>query len=180
VCRCQLTRGHSAAAGGLWLQGRAKDVVKSGGENVAAWEVERCLGTHPGVAAAAVVGLPHPRLGEAVAAVVVLAPGWGWSGPGLQALPPGRRAAAAAAAAGGPSAGGIAARAVDGAALQRHCRAQGLAGFKLPRVVAVAGQLPTNATGKVIKSDVKRALGWQSAEQERVWLDAAAPRRARL
>lgn len=54
------------ARGALWLVGRVKDVVKSGGENVLGAEVERALARHPGVAAAAVVGLPHARLGEQV------------------------------------------------------------------------------------------------------------------
>ena len=58
--------GFLAPDGSLWLLGRAKDMVKSGGENVFAAEVEAVLASHPGVAAAAVVGLPHERLGEQV------------------------------------------------------------------------------------------------------------------
>jgi acyl-CoA synthetase (AMP-forming)/AMP-acid ligase II len=58
--------GWLDAAGRLWLLGRAKDMVKSGGENVHAREVEAMLEGHPAVAAAAVVGLPHTRLGETV------------------------------------------------------------------------------------------------------------------
>lgn len=54
---------------------RYKDVIKSGGENVASMRVEAVLHEHPAVAKAAVVGLPHPRWGEAVTAVVVPAPG---------------------------------------------------------------------------------------------------------
>eukprot|EP00198_Chlamydomonas_reinhardtii_P000720 XP_001690055.1 predicted protein [Chlamydomonas reinhardtii] len=56
--------GYLAADGGLWLLGRAKDMIKSGGENVFAPQVEAVLCAHPAVAAAAVVGLPHERLGE--------------------------------------------------------------------------------------------------------------------
>ena len=77
-------------------------MIKSGGENVHAWEVERALGTHPGVALAAVVGAADWRLGEAVAAAVVLRPGWRWAGGRCQVLlgqPSGRAAAAAAVAA---------------------------------------------------------------------------------
>ncbi|GAA4830722.1 class I adenylate-forming enzyme family protein [Saccharopolyspora rosea] len=52
---------------------RMKDVVIRGGENVYCAEVEAALFEHPAVADAAVVGVPHPTLGEEVAAVVRLA-----------------------------------------------------------------------------------------------------------
>ena len=54
---------------------RAKDVVVRGGENVYCGEVEAALLAQPGVLEAAVVGVPHSRLGEDVAAVLVAAPG---------------------------------------------------------------------------------------------------------
>ncbi len=54
---------------------RKKDMIKSGGESVSSIKVERCLLGHAGVAAAAVVGTPHPHWGEAVVAAVRLAPG---------------------------------------------------------------------------------------------------------
>ncbi|MCL2583516.1 MAG: AMP-binding protein [Streptosporangiales bacterium] len=50
---------------------RYKDIVKTGGENVSSLRVEAVLCQHPGVARAAVIGLPHERWGEAVTAVVV-------------------------------------------------------------------------------------------------------------
>lgn len=58
-----------------YLVDRYKDIVKSGGENVASMRVEAVIATHPAVQRAAVVGLPHPRWGEAVTAVVVLRTG---------------------------------------------------------------------------------------------------------
>jgi long-chain acyl-CoA synthetase len=61
----------------LSIVGRSKDVVIRGGENVAAARVEERLLAHPAVAEALVVGLPHPDLGEEVAAAVVLHPGSG-------------------------------------------------------------------------------------------------------
>ncbi len=54
---------------------RSKDIVKSGGENVSSLRVESVLVQHPSIAAAAVVGLPHDRSGEAVTAFVICAPG---------------------------------------------------------------------------------------------------------
>ena len=50
---------------------RKKDVIVSGGENVASREVEEVLHTHPAVGDVAVVGIPDPRWGEQVCAVVV-------------------------------------------------------------------------------------------------------------
>ncbi|MCP3820346.1 acyl--CoA ligase [Streptomyces sp. A3M-1-3] len=54
---------------------RIKDVVIRGGENVYCVEVEAVLHDHPDVVDAAVLGVPHPVLGEEVAAVVRLRPG---------------------------------------------------------------------------------------------------------
>ncbi|HEY1636078.1 MAG TPA: class I adenylate-forming enzyme family protein [Acidimicrobiales bacterium] len=54
---------------------RAKDMVIRGGENVYSVEVEAVLFEHPGVTDAAVIGIPHPVLGEEVGAVVQLRPG---------------------------------------------------------------------------------------------------------
>ena len=52
-------------------------MVIRGGENVYCVEVEACLFEHPAVADAAVIGIPHPVLGEEVGAVVQLRPGRG-------------------------------------------------------------------------------------------------------
>ena len=61
--------------GFLYVVDRLKDMVISGGFNVFTREVEDCLAQHSSVASAAVIGVPHPRWGEAVAAFVVLRPG---------------------------------------------------------------------------------------------------------
>lgn len=60
------------ANGALFLKGRRKDMIKSGGENVFAGEVEEVLLGAQDVEEAAVVGISHRVLGEAVAAVVIL------------------------------------------------------------------------------------------------------------
>ncbi|HKN95253.1 MAG TPA: o-succinylbenzoate--CoA ligase [Thermoleophilaceae bacterium] len=65
-------RGRLDDEGYLWVEGRLKDVIVTGGENVACAEVERVLEAHPAVVEAAVVGLPDPEWGELVTAFVVL------------------------------------------------------------------------------------------------------------
>jgi len=100
---------------------RMKDMIKSGGENVASREVEEALYRMPGVAEAAVIGLPHPVWIEAVVAVVVAKSG----------------------------------HALDEAELQAHCRRH-LSPFKVPRQVMVVDALPKNASGKVLKRDLRQ------------------------
>jgi len=63
------------ADGFVFIVDRYKDMIVSGGENIYCAEVEGALARHPGVAAAAVIGVPDPRWGEAVHAVVVCKPG---------------------------------------------------------------------------------------------------------
>ena len=64
--------GHIDGEGYLHLTDRTKDLIISGGLNVSSVEVENVLYEHPAVVEAAVVGLPHPVLGEDVAAAVVV------------------------------------------------------------------------------------------------------------
>ncbi len=63
--------GHLDADGYLFIDGRSKDMVIRGGENIACPHVEAALMRHPDVVEAAALGLPHPDLGEELAAVVV-------------------------------------------------------------------------------------------------------------
>ena len=65
----------STASGHLVFKGRIKDMLKVGGENVAAVEVETFLCQHPAVKLAEVVGTTHPRLGEVPVAFIELAAG---------------------------------------------------------------------------------------------------------
>lgn len=67
--------GQFSGDGYLTVVGRGKDLVISGGFNVYPKEVEMALDDLPGVLESAVIGVPHPDLGEAVVAVVVPEPG---------------------------------------------------------------------------------------------------------
>lgn len=67
--------GHLTEDGYLFIDGRSKDVVIRGGENIACPHVEAAIATHPGVVEVAAFGVPHPDLGEELVAVVVHRPG---------------------------------------------------------------------------------------------------------
>ncbi len=64
--------GSFDAEGQIMFHGRTKDMMKVGGENVAAAEIEAVLHTHPAVKLAQVTGIPHPRYVEVPAAFVEL------------------------------------------------------------------------------------------------------------
>jgi len=59
------------AEGLYYIVDRAKDMIVSGGENIYSAEIENVLSTHPQVASVAVIGVPDPRWGEAVKAIVI-------------------------------------------------------------------------------------------------------------
>jgi long-chain acyl-CoA synthetase len=67
--------GYLDEEGFLFIVDRKKDLINRGGEKVSPREVEDVLYSHPAVAAAAVVGVPHERLGEEVKAYLALKPG---------------------------------------------------------------------------------------------------------
>ncbi len=120
---------------------RAKDLVVTGGENVASREVEDALRDLPGVADVAVVGTPHDRWGEAVTAVLVL------DATGDGSTPP--------AAVGSEPVVPLDPVVVD--RLDADLRDR-LAGYKRPRRWFGASALPRNANGKVDKPALRRAL----------------------
>jgi acyl-CoA synthetase (AMP-forming)/AMP-acid ligase II len=67
--------GHFDAEGRLFIDGRADDMIVSGGENVFPGEVENLLGEHPGVAEVTVKGVEDETFGQRLAAYVVRAEG---------------------------------------------------------------------------------------------------------
>ena len=71
--------------GWVRITGRKRERILRGGHSVFPSEVESVLVTHPDVAEAAVVGVPHAELGEDIAAFVVLRPGAGTTADALVA-----------------------------------------------------------------------------------------------
>ncbi|HWC37666.1 MAG TPA: AMP-binding protein, partial [Acidimicrobiales bacterium] len=107
----------------LYVVDRKKDIIVTGGENVASREVESVLHAHPAVRDVAVIGVADPRWGENVCAVVV------------------------------PQEG----RTLREAEMVQLVRSR-LAGFKAPRHIVEVERLPTNASGKVLKAELRRWL----------------------
>jgi fatty-acyl-CoA synthase len=108
--------------GYLFVVDRIKDVINTGGVLVASREVEDALYGHEAVAEVAVVGLPHERWIEAIAAVVVPA------------------------------------REVDADELIAFSRER-LASHKVPKSVHFVDELPKNASGKLLKRELRASLG---------------------
>jgi acyl-CoA synthetase (AMP-forming)/AMP-acid ligase II len=109
--------------GYLYIVGRSKDVIIRGGNNIHAADVEHVLIRHDDVAEAAVVGAPHPVLGEDVVAFVVRHFG----------------------------------TEIDGDSLRAYALEQ-LADYKVPRRYIFIDALPRNATGKVVKTELRARL----------------------
>ena len=114
--------GYQDEEGYLYVVDRIKDMVLRGGENVYCVEVESALFEHDAVKDCAVIGLPHDKLGEEVAAVIVPADGHGDHSEHH---------------------------------VLEHLKSR-LAGFKVPtKVFWRHDELPRNATGKVLKKDLR-------------------------
>lgn len=79
-------RGHFDDEGFLVLEGRLKDMIKTGGVTVIPTEIESVLMGHPDVSDAAVVGVPDEQWGEAVHAFVTLSKGASAREPDLQSF----------------------------------------------------------------------------------------------
>ncbi len=118
--------GTLDSEGYLTIVDRLKDMLLVAGENVYPSEIEARLCTHPGVADAAVIGIPHEHWGEEVLALVVPAASANTTGNGLP----------------------------DPRQLIQHCRTH-LARFKCPTRVEFREHLPRNAAGKLLKRELR-------------------------
>jgi acyl-CoA synthetase (AMP-forming)/AMP-acid ligase II len=76
--------GHITPEGAVCITDRKKDIIIRGGENLSAKEIEDVLHSHPAIREAAVVAMPHERLGEGVCACLILREGA--QAPELQAI----------------------------------------------------------------------------------------------
>ncbi|TKK88784.1 peptide synthetase [Herbidospora galbida] len=123
--------GRLDADGYLYLVGRESDVVKSGGLKISLPQVETAVREHPAVADAAVVGLPHPTMGQMIAAAVVRKPARIF----LEALTSGGEVLTA-----------------DGLRTFLHQR---LARNEVPSRFVFVDALPRNELGKVVKAEVR-------------------------
>ena len=128
--------------GRLYFCGRANDVIRTGGETVLATEVETVLRRHPWIEECAVVGLPDPRWGQAVSAVVVL-------------KSKGTTAATDTNSVQDRQSGGAVIQLVD---LRSFCANHGLAGYKRPQRLFQRDSLPRNQAGKLLKSRLQQEL----------------------
>jgi long-chain acyl-CoA synthetase len=112
--------GQFDAEGYLAIVDRKKDMILRGGFNVYPREIEEVLMTHPAVGLVAVIGVPDPRLGEEIKAVVVRRPNTTLTAEELIAW----------------------------------AREQ-MAAFKFPRIIEFRDSLPTSATGKILKRELR-------------------------
>ena len=116
--------GRIDVEGNLYVVDRIKDMIIRGGENIYAAEIEAALFEHPDITEAAIIGIPHERLGEEVGAVVRLREGSSMTEQDVK----------------------------------DHV-ADRLATFKVPvRVWLLDTDLPRNASGKVLKRELRESL----------------------
>ena len=115
--------GVADAEGYITVVDRKKDMIKTGGENVASREVEEVLYRHPAISEAAVIGMPDPKWIEAVTAVIVLREG----------------------------------HTITIADVTSHC-ASHLSSFKIPKNIVFLENLPRNASGKILKRELRLSL----------------------
>lgn len=129
--------GRLDERGLLRVTGRKADTIVTGGENVSPTEVEAVLEAHPAVLEAAVVGREDPEWGEAVGAIVVVAPDVAHARPSEGLVGDGSFAVSLE------------------RQLREHC-AERLASFKVPkRFTLVSEPLPRTGSGKLLRRELR-------------------------
>lgn len=116
--------------GFIYIKDRIKDMIVSGSENIYPAEVEAALAGHPDIVECAVIGVPDPKWGETVKAVVVVRDGSALSERGL----------------------------ID-------WTRDRLAGYKRPRSVDFMDRLPRNASGKLLKRELREPY-WRGRDRK--------------
>ncbi len=106
--------------GYLSLAGRAKDMIRSGGENIYPAEIEKILTARADIADAAIVGVPDPKYFEVGCAVLTASEG----------------------------------ASLDVGEIRAHL-VERLAKYKVPKYFVVVDDLPRNATGKILKNELR-------------------------
>ena len=114
--------GYLDQDGYLYVVDRIKDLIKTGGENVASREVEECLYRLAAIKEVAVFGVPHPHWIEAITAVYILHEG----------------------------------KTLSHEEIIQHCK-QYLAQYKIPKYSFSVNELPKNASGKILKRQLRDA-----------------------
>jgi acyl-CoA synthetase (AMP-forming)/AMP-acid ligase II len=140
--------------GYVWILDRKKDMITRGGYKIFSVEVEQLLTSHPGIADAAVVGIPDPVAYEAVACYVV--PEHTPSDDGA-----------------GPQDGSVTRQQVQ------HWVAERMSDYAVPRQVRVVDEIPRNRIGKADKVGMRQQLVAESPALRRRLPrdDSAAPER---
>ena len=72
----QATPFYRDSDGYYWFHGRFDDIIKSGGYRIGPYEIEEVLMKHPAVLECSVIGVPDKLRGQAIKAIIVLAPGY--------------------------------------------------------------------------------------------------------
>lgn len=108
--------------GFVYLLGRSDEMINSGGFNISPREVELVLAEHPGVQEAVVVGVPDPRWGSAVSAIVRVRDGSALTGPEIIEF------------------------------------ARPRLGYRCPRAVTLASEIPRTPYGKIDRTELLRSL----------------------
>ncbi|CAI9292905.1 unnamed protein product [Lactuca saligna] len=123
--------------GNLWLIGRMKGRIKSGGENIYPEEVESVMLKHSGISGIAVIGIPDLRLSEKVVACIQLNQSWTWTDSDSDSSTHNQQC-------------------ISAQMLHQFCRKNNLTGFKVPKMfIRWNKKFPMTTSGKLRRDELK-------------------------